>query len=133
MVISSDPSARVAGREALLSRGRPQLALLVNVLQFELGSQPLDREDATFLFEAVNKRYAAGKSTIITSNKSYGQWHEIFPDPILAVALLDRLLHHSVVLNIRGDSYRQRHRKNAGLPSLQGATTESQELRGTNM
>jgi DNA replication protein DnaC len=91
------------------------------------------RFNATFLFEAVNKRYAAGKSTIITSNKSYGQWHEIFPDPVLAVALLDRLLHHSVVLNIRGDSYRQRHRKNAGLPHLQGATGDSQELRGTNM
>ena len=59
------------------------------------------------------------KSTIITSNKSYGQWHEIFPDPILAVALLDRLLHHSTTINIRGDSYRQRHRKQTGLPKPQ--------------
>ncbi len=69
------------------------------------------------LFEAINKRYAAGKSTIVTSNKSYGQWHEIFPDPVLAVALLDRLLHHSTTLNIRGDSYRQKHRRQAGLPT----------------
>ena len=82
----------------------------------EVGFQPLEREDATFLFEAINKRYAAGKSTIVTSNKSYGQWHEIFPDSVLAVALLDRLLHHSTTLNIRGDSYRQRHRKQTGLP-----------------
>ena len=52
---------------------------------------------------------------------------------VLPVALLDRLLHHSVVLNIRGDSYRQRHRKNAGLTSLQGAMAENEELRGTNM
>jgi hypothetical protein len=93
----------------------------------------LVREDATFLFEGVNKRYGAAKSTIITSNKSYGQWQEILPDPILAVALLDRLLHHSVVLNIRGDSDRQRHRKNVGLPSLQSAKADDQELRGTNM
>lgn len=44
------------------------------------------------------------------------QWHEIFPDSVLAVALLDRLLHHSTTINIRGDSYRQRHRKHTGLP-----------------
>jgi DNA replication protein DnaC len=83
----------------------------------EVGFQPLEREDATFLFEAINKRYAAGKSTIVTSNKSYGQWHEIFPDQVLAVAMLDRLLHHSTTLNIRGDSYRQKHRRQAGLPT----------------
>ena len=90
----------------------------------EVGFQPLEREDATFLFEAINKRYAAHKSTIVTSNKSYGQWHEIFPDPVLAVALLDRLLHHANTLNIRGDSYRQRPRKQAGLPTtdLEGDT-----------
>lgn len=83
----------------------------------EVGFQPLERDDATFLFEAVNKRCAAGKSTIVTSNKSYGQWHEIFPDPVLAVALLDRLLHYSTIHNIRGDSYRQKHRRQAGLPT----------------
>lgn len=83
----------------------------------EVGFQPLERDDATFLFEAINKRYAAGKSTIVTSNKSYGQWHEIFPDPVLAVALLDRLLHHATTLNIRGDSYRLKHRRQAGLPT----------------
>jgi len=85
----------------------------------DVGCQPLERDDATFLFETINKRYAAGKSTIVTSNKSYGQWHEIFPDPVLAVALLDRLLHHSTTLNIRGNSYRQRHRKQAGLPTTE--------------
>ena len=77
----------------------------------EVGFQPLQQEDATFLFETINKRYAAKKSIILTSNKSYGQWHEIFPDEILAVALLDRLLHHATTLNIQGDSYRQRHRR----------------------
>jgi DNA replication protein DnaC len=61
----------------------------------ELGFLPLSPEDASFIFELVNKRYQAHKSTIITSNKSYGQWGEIFPDPVLAVALLDRLLHHA--------------------------------------
>lgn len=83
----------------------------------EVGFQALERDDAAFLFEAINKRYVAGKSTILTSNKSYGQWHEIFPDKLLAVALLDRLLHHAVTINIQGDSYRLKHRKKAGLPS----------------
>ena len=81
----------------------------------EVGYLPLEQPDATFLFEVVNKRYQAQKSIIITSNKSFGQWDEIFPDPVLAVALLDRLLHHSVTLNIRGESYRLRHRRQAGL------------------
>jgi DNA replication protein DnaC len=81
----------------------------------ELGFLPLAAEDATFLFEIVNKRYQANKSTIVTSNKSYGQWGEIFPDPVLAVALLDRLLHHATAVNIRGESYRLKQRREAGL------------------
>ena len=93
----------------------------------EVGFEALQRDDATFLFEVINKRYAAGKSTILTSSKSYAQWDEIFPDPILAVALLDRLLHHSSVLNIRGPSYRQRHRRAAGLTPLQGGQAEEPE------
>lgn len=109
--------------KARLARERNRLHVLHTILLRadlfvldEVGFQPLDQNDATFLFEAINKRYQAGKSTIVTSNKSYGQWNEIFPDPILAVALLDRLLHHAVTINIRGESYRLRHRKLAGLP-----------------
>lgn len=81
----------------------------------EVGYLPLERGDATFLFEVINKRYQAEKSVILTSNKSFGQWDEIFPDSALAIALLDRLLHHATTLNIRGESYRLRHRRNAGL------------------
>jgi DNA replication protein DnaC len=82
----------------------------------ELGFLPLQAEDATFLFELVNKRYQSKKSTIITSNKSFAGWADIFPDPILATALLDRLLHYAVTVNIRGESYRLRDRRTAGLP-----------------
>jgi len=81
----------------------------------ELGFLPLAAQDATFLLEIVNKRYQARKSVIVTSNKSYGQWGEIFPDPVLAVALLDRLLHHATAVNIRGESYRLKQRRDAGL------------------
>ncbi len=53
----------------------------------------------------VSRRYQRG-SIILTSNKSCNEWGDIFPDPILASALLDRLLHHAVTVNIRGNSYR---------------------------
>lgn len=89
---------------------RPDLLILD-----EVGYLPLEQPDATLLFEVVNKRYQAQKSIILTSNKSFGQWGEIFPDQILATALLDRLLHHATTLNIRGESYRLRHRRQAGL------------------
>ena len=89
---------------------RPDLLVLD-----EIGFLPLEAEDATFLFEVVNKRYQQGRSIILTSNKSFGAWGEFFPDPVLATALLDRLLHHATTVNIRGESYRLRHRRGAGL------------------
>src|SRR3954463_12545153 len=54
-------------------------------------------------------------SIILTSNKSYGEWGSIFGDPIIATAILDRLLHHSTTVNIRGESYRLKERRKAGL------------------
>lgn len=84
----------------------------------EVGYLPLESIDATFLFQVVSRRYEAGKSIILTSNKSYGSWHDIFPDAVLATALLDRLLHLSTTVNIRGESYRMRHRRQAGIPTL---------------
>ena len=64
-------------------------------------------------FEVVSKRYEALKSIILTSNKSYGTWNEIFPDPVLATALLDRWLRYSSTINIRGETYRLQHRRQA--------------------
>jgi DNA replication protein DnaC len=81
----------------------------------EIGYLPLESADASFLFEVVSTRYERRKPIILTSNESYGQWGEIFPDTILATALLDRLLHHATTINIRGESYRLRHRRQSGL------------------
>ncbi len=92
---------------------RPDLLILD-----EIGYLPLERDDATFLFEVINKRYQKGRPIIITSNKSYGQWDEIFPDQVLVTAVLDRLLHHATTINIRGESYRLRHRREAGLATI---------------
>ena len=62
----------------------------------------------------MSARYERG-SIILTSNKSYGEWGSIFGDPIIATAILDRLLHHSTTINIRGESYRLKDRRRAGL------------------
>ena len=80
----------------------------------EMGYFPLDRMAAQFLFQLVNRRYLKG-SIILTSNKSYADWGDIFADQILATAILDRLLHHSTTLSIRGQSYRLREKRQAGV------------------
>ena len=107
-----------------IARSKNRLDVMMNVLTRpallvldEIGYLPLEQQDATFLFEAVSKRYESQKSIILTSNKSFADWGDIFPDPILATALLDRLLHPATTLNIRGESYRLKHRRQAGLPT----------------
>ena len=71
----------------------------------EVGFLPIDQEGANMIFQLINKRYE-NHSTIITTNKPFGKWHEIFGDVTLANAILDRLLHHSHIININGNSYR---------------------------
>jgi len=98
-------------RERLLSTMiRPKLLVLD-----EIGYTPLERPEATFLFEVVAKRYDLGKSIIITSNKSWGSWGDILPDQVMAAAILDRLLHRSVTINIQGESFRLRQHREAGI------------------
>src|SRR3954453_15204657 len=80
----------------------------------EMGYLPLDDLGATIFFQLVSARYERG-SIILTSNKSYGEWGSIFGDSIIATAILDRLLHHSTTVNIRGESYRLKERRKAGL------------------
>ncbi|MDQ3831530.1 MAG: ATP-binding protein, partial [Candidatus Tectomicrobia bacterium] len=75
---------------------------------------PLDRLGATTFFQLVSRRYEKG-SILLTSNKSYGDWGSVFQDTVLASAILDRLLHHSTTVNIRGESYRLREKRQAGL------------------
>lgn len=103
-----------AYREGRLER-RLKVYLAPKVLIVdEMGYLPLDELGATIFFQLVSARYERG-SIILTSNKSYGDWGGIFGDPIIATAILDRLLHHSTTLNIRGESYRLKDRRRAGL------------------
>ena len=73
----------------------------------EIGYVPISRTGATLFFQLVNRRYETG-STILTSNQSFEEWGRIFGDEVMATALIDRLLHHCHIVNIRGNSYRMR-------------------------
>ncbi len=86
----------------------------------ELGYVEFDKSAATWLFQLICQRYEH-RSTIITSNKPFSDWGQIFADTTLAGALLDRLLHHSHVLSLKGESYRLR-------PKMQGTTAGKRKI-----
>jgi len=91
----------------------------------ELGYLPLPAEAASALFQVVSQRYLK-TSIILTSNKGVGSWGEVLGDTAVAAALLDRLLHRSVVLNLDGDSYRLRAHHARG-ESLRATTTGTRQ------
>ena len=80
----------------------------------ELGYLPFDPNAAHLFFQLVSRRYERG-AMLVTSNRSVGEWGTVFGDPVVATAILDRLLHHSHVVTIRGDSYRLREKRRTGL------------------
>ncbi|MGG1575584.1 IS21-like element helper ATPase IstB [Fictibacillus sp. NRS-1165] len=77
----------------------------------EMGYMKLDIGDAHYLFQVIARRYEKG-SIILTSNKSFGEWGEMVGDPVIATAILDRLLHHSRIFNLNGESYRLKEKRN---------------------
>ncbi|HSN66922.1 MAG TPA: IS21-like element helper ATPase IstB [Fusibacter sp.] len=74
----------------------------------EVGYLPIDSDDAKLFFQLIDKRYEK-RSTIITTNISFEAWDEVFLDPVIANAILDRVLHHAQVVNVIGPSYRTRN------------------------
>jgi len=91
----------------------------------EVGYLPIEKNGANLFFQLVNGRYEKG-STILTSNRGFKEWGEIFGDNVIAAALLDRLLHRATVLEIAGNSYRLREHADLIPESLKrgGRTTE---------
>ena len=73
----------------------------------ELGYLPMDQQSAHWVFEVVTRRYERG-SIVLTSNRGFAEWGQVFADPVVASAILDRLLHHATVINIKGKSFRMR-------------------------
>jgi len=78
-----------------------------------VGYIPFDAEAANLFFQLVSSRYERG-SVIVTSNKPFIAWGEIFGDPVVAAAMIDRLIHHAEILSLKGDSYRLRDKKLIG-------------------
>jgi DNA replication protein DnaC len=112
--------AHAEGRleERLLHFAKPRL-LIVD----ELGYLPFEPDAAHLFFQLVSRRYEKG-AMLVTSNRAVGEWGAVFGDPVVATAILDRLLHHSHVLTIRGDSYRLREK--APVRLLKGAPLDAE-------
>ena len=105
---------KTAHKESRLERRmriylRPKLLIID-----EVGYLPLDGLGSNLFFQLISARYEKG-SIILTSNKGFGEWGELMGDPVLATAVLDRLLHHAHIINIRGNSYRLKDRLKTGL------------------
>jgi DNA replication protein DnaC len=80
----------------------------------EIGYLPIERQGANLFFQLISRRYERGPM-ILTSNQSFGAWGEVFGDRVIATAILDRVLHHAITINIRGNSYRLKDKLKAGL------------------
>ncbi len=92
----------------------------------EIGYLPIERMGANLFFQLISRRYERGPM-ILTSNQSFGAWGDVFGDRVIATAILDRLLHHAVTLNIRGNSYRLKEKLKAGLVRSHDEDTSSQQ------
>jgi DNA replication protein DnaC len=95
---------RVDQTTGRMGRGRRYYTSSLVVVD-EVGYTPIDREECHLFYQFVATRYER-MSTVVTSNKAFEEWSELFHDPVIVSAILDRLLHHSTVVNIKGNSYR---------------------------
>jgi len=111
--VSSLAEAHTAGRlqPELTRLGRTPL-LIVD----EVGYIPFEAEAANLFFQLVSARYERA-SVIVTSNKPFGRWGEVFGDPVVAAAMIDRLVHHAEVVSLKGDSYRLKDRDLGRVPT----------------
>lgn len=109
------PPALEVGKNAARLPLTPRLLIID-----EIGYLPIERQGANLFFQLISRRYERGPM-ILTSNQSFGAWGEVFGDRVIATAILDRLLHHAVTLNIRGNSYRLKEKLKAGLVRPQEA------------
>jgi DNA replication protein DnaC len=118
-----------AFHENRLERSLQQLVYPKVLIIDEIGYLPLSQLEASLFFRLVARRYERA-SLIVTSNKSFLDWGETFNDPVIATAILDRLLHYSTTLNIKGESYRLKEKRRAGLLGRTGlsSTVAEQEV-----
>ena len=107
-LIESLVDAKAAGQLSRRLRVLTHPALLV---VDEIGYLPVSQDGAVLFFQLINARHERA-STVLTSNKGFEDWGSVLGDEIMAAALIDRLLHHCHIVNIRGNSYRMREHQN---------------------
>lgn len=121
--VVSKPTHRLLSDLHTARANGAHLRLLNRILHCDLlvlddfGLQVLSPQAVQDLYEIITERYERG-SLIVTSNRAFEEWAEVFSNDLLASAALDRLTHHAHTLTIRGDSFRQRHRRKEALPTL---------------
>jgi DNA replication protein DnaC len=102
---------------------RPKLLIID-----EVGYLSLDQAQASLLFQVISHRYERNGAMVITSNKAFSDWGQVFGgDAVMAAAALDRLLHRSTVINIRGESYRLKEKRQAAKSALHGPIAKDTE------
>jgi DNA replication protein DnaC len=104
-----------AKRQGGLETELRRLSFIPVIVVDEVGYIPFDPEAANLMFSLVSARYERA-SMIVTSNKPFSAWGEIFGDEVTAVAMIDRLVHHAEILSLKGDSYRLRDKDLGGPP-----------------
>jgi len=120
-LIKAEREGKLAQRISYITR--PALLIID-----EVGYLPIQKGGANLFFQLINARYERG-AIILTSNRGFSEWGEVFGDTVVAAALLDRLLHHAIVIEIAGNSYRLReHAKlipdNLRLPPINALVTD---------
>ena len=118
-LVSSLMRAHNEGRleEKLKQLVQPKLLIID-----EIGYLPVEGLGANLFFQMVSRRYEKG-AILLTSNQSLAGWGQVFGDQVIATAILDRLLHHSTIINIKGESYRLKEKRKAGLLTRSEAYT----------
>jgi DNA replication protein DnaC len=126
-VLFTTAAAMIATLARALAEGRLEEKLKVYTVPRllvidEIGYLPIDQAGANLFFQLISRRYERGPM-ILTSNQSFGAWGEVFGDRVIAAAILDRVLHHAITVNIRGNSYRLKEKLKAGLVQPAEAAT----------
>ncbi len=98
------------------TRSSPGSAAIPLIVIDEVGYIPFDAQAANLFFQLVSSRYERA-SVIVTSNKPFGRWGEVFGDAVVAAAMIDRLVHHAEVVSMKGDSYRLKDRDLGRVPT----------------
>lgn len=122
-LITSLEEAKAAGRLGYRLKMLTHPSLLV---VDEIGYLPISDTGAMLFFQLINRRYEQA-STVLTSNKGFEEWGEILGDEVMAAALIDRLLHHCHIVNIRGNSYRMRHHAELSRALLSSTANEDDD------